>query len=384
MPPAVYSGSLQTKKKSELQSLATDLRLSDEGTREDLQIRIKKQLDDRQSILEDDPRFSGLFGRTRGSRKGSAQPEPGTNKRRTAGSSISLDPVAESTPVKDLREVSTFLKTAIVEEEEEEEEAADNDDAQADISLSKLPPLPPSAETSTVISRSAIVVEKNLTPLPKSSGERQLAHSRPEDLVLQRSNELLIKSRTFLSNSLNLWSLTAVLELSYILLTTIPWQYQSLSGDATSNSFTIPYPPPLSVLQDPDFWKCMSSVIWHWFIPALFVPTVAGTLISFSPVMRFSHGNGESASEPLPFDPLTASVVRLAAHLAYPYDDAALCGRRDVLGLQWRTIAAGVGVAFAFAEAITTAGTSGIRSSTSGSNLHQAVRAIENNQEATG
>ncbi|KAG7087497.1 hypothetical protein E1B28_013458 [Marasmius oreades] len=371
MPPTIYAGSLQSKKKSELQALANDLRLGDEGTREDLQTRIKKHLDDRQKTLEDDPRFSGLFGRSRGSRKGSSQPEP-VAKRRTAGLSVSLDPVAESTPVKDLREVSTFLKNSIFEEEEEEEEEeeADNDEAQANISLSKLPPLPPSAETSTVISRSAIMVKKDLIPVSNASVEHQMVQIHPEDMVLQKSNDLLIKSRTFLSSSLNLWSLTAVFELTCILLTITPWQFKPLSG--SSFDANIPYPPPLSVLQNVDFWKCSSSIVWHWFIPTLLVPAIAGTLISFSPVMRFSHGNGESVAEPLPFDPLTASIVRLAAHLAYPYDEAALCGRRDVLGLQWRTIAAGVGVAFAFAEAITAAGTGGVR----GSNTHERVQAI--------
>jgi hypothetical protein len=67
-----YSGALQPKKKSELQEIANALRLSDQGTKEEIQIRIKRHLDNHQSTLEDEPMFTGLFGR----RKRSVQPQP--------------------------------------------------------------------------------------------------------------------------------------------------------------------------------------------------------------------------------------------------------------------------------------------------------------------
>jgi SAP domain-containing new25 len=66
----VYSGSLQPKKKAELQDIASALNLSELGTKEELQSRIKKHLDNNQAMLEDDPSFVGLFGR----RKRSVQP----------------------------------------------------------------------------------------------------------------------------------------------------------------------------------------------------------------------------------------------------------------------------------------------------------------------
>jgi hypothetical protein len=72
MAPISYSGSLQPKKKAELQQIAAALRLSDQGTKEELQNRIKKHLDNNQGTLEDEPAFAGLFGR----RKRSVQPQP--------------------------------------------------------------------------------------------------------------------------------------------------------------------------------------------------------------------------------------------------------------------------------------------------------------------
>ena len=61
------------------------------------------------------------------------------------------------------------------------------------------------------------------------------------------------------------------------------------------------------------------------------------------------------SSHILPFDPLTASIVRLATEIAYPYT---LVETRnevlglDVLGFRWRVLHASIGLAFAFAEAI--------------------------------
>jgi hypothetical protein len=68
----IYSGSLQPKKKIELQEIALALRISHQGTKEELVQRITKHLDFNQSSLEDNPTFTGLFSR----RKRSVQPQP--------------------------------------------------------------------------------------------------------------------------------------------------------------------------------------------------------------------------------------------------------------------------------------------------------------------
>jgi hypothetical protein len=70
MPVIAFAGSLQQKKKSELQEIAAALKISDQGTREHIQVRIKEHLDEHHDKLEDNPKFAGLYSR----RRKSAQP----------------------------------------------------------------------------------------------------------------------------------------------------------------------------------------------------------------------------------------------------------------------------------------------------------------------
>lgn len=107
----------------------------------------------------------------------------------------------------------------------------------------------------------------------------------------------------------------------------------------------IPY-PPLVTFQSSVFW----SVLLHWSIPTLIIPAIFGFVISFHPA------NASSARVPHALDPLTASILRLAAQYGYPYRalDATIEGI-DVIGPQWRVLNAAVCAAFAFAEAIFTA-----------------------------
>lgn len=46
---------------------------------------------------------------------------------------------------------------------------------------------------------------------------------RREEMVLQQGSDMLLTLRVFLSNSRNIWSLTALFELLFILYAIIPW-----------------------------------------------------------------------------------------------------------------------------------------------------------------
>jgi len=112
--------------------------------------------------------------------------------------------------------------------------------------------------------------------------------------------------------------------------------------------------PPLLVFQTSAFWV----VLLHWALPSLIIPAFIGRLISFNPA--FSPTNSYSwASAPIaPLDPLTASIIRLAAQIGYPYPSIAINSGvigLDVLGSNWRVLSASVVLAFAFAETISAA-----------------------------
>lgn len=111
-------------------------------------------------------------------------------------------------------------------------------------------------------------------------------------------------------------------------------------------SVALPY-PPLAAFQQKAFWKTLG----HWSLPTLFIPALFGTLISFRPTPQSSLPSPHIPN--LPFDALTASIIRLAAQIAYPFATVEKDVQgADVLGWRWRVLGAGVGVAFAFAEAI--------------------------------
>ncbi|KIN96278.1 hypothetical protein M404DRAFT_163595 [Pisolithus tinctorius Marx 270] len=296
---APYSGSLQIKKKSELQDIAVALRISDKGTREELQLRIRKHLDDNQQ-LEDDPAFSGLFGK----RKRSIQPQPATAVPRSVPSSTSeevlvkssespkhtrstrrfnaLSIVRESTPVPDAREVSMMLKKA-----------------------------PVSPETS------ALQIETTQTPATRNADEVPLS-AAPKSVL-------------------------RVIPTPSVEHAFLPLQIIGVNNFHLFISYA-----PLATFGSPTFW----TILIHWAIPTVVIPALAGSLVSFQP------GNSPSARAPhtLYFDPLTASVIRVAVHYAYPYDTfKSRVECVDILGAQWRLLHASVVAALAFAEAIAVA-----------------------------
>ncbi|KAF7356804.1 SAP domain-containing protein [Mycena venus] len=322
-PTPTFSGALQPKKKSELQQLAAALDIDSTGTKDDLQSRIKKHLDNNQSELEDDPVFSGLFGR----RKRSVQPVSRVESRKAV---VVLNPVRESTPV-DNRDVSAYLKS----------------NPFSPGTPSSLPPLPESADVSMEVVRADRSI---IDHLPLSRPDVSLVVQRikeSEENARRSANEGLIAFRGFLSNSRNIWSLTAVFELLFILYTIIPWQTYNLNLGRTT--FALPYPPSYT-LSYPGFIPTLT----HWFIPTLVLPALLGTLISFSPATPTP-----SPTRAIPFDPLTASIIRLALQFAYnpatpptPGPGVGPLYAQDPLGVRLRVLNAAVGLAFSFAEAI--------------------------------
>jgi hypothetical protein len=348
-----YSGALQPKKKAELQQIASALRISDQGTKEDLQNRIKSHLDQNQATLEEEPIFAGLFGRRKrsvqppSSRFAQAAPAESSSDEKQSPPPVNrlpfiaarrvkaLDPIREVTPINDSRDVSTMLKQ----------------------------PFSPNTTSTTKRSpRRQLGTPSSLPPLPLSpifdvvphADEVSLAR-RTQETFLRSGGDMLWNLRIFLSNSRNIWSLTALLELLYLIYTIIPWETVQLSPNTTSFKISLPY-PPRTVFLTYAFW----SVIGHWSISTLFIPALLGTIISFNPVqsrLRAQPAPAPNSRQPtfprIPFDPLTASIIRLAAQIAYPYaTDHSGAQIVDVLGFRWRALSAAVGVAFSFSEAI--------------------------------
>ncbi|KII90285.1 hypothetical protein PLICRDRAFT_175048 [Plicaturopsis crispa FD-325 SS-3] len=344
MPP-IYSGSLGAKKKAELQQIASALGVNDTGTRDDLFNKIRTHLDNNQAELEDKPAFSGLFGRKKRAvsgvpphanshgRNAHDSPESESSpERRPARRVKALDPVHESSPVADAHAVSGLLRNTFG-------------------TPSSLPPLPDSPDATSLVVR-----RPNVGAMVHHVKKR-------EETAAKAVTDSLVNLRGFLSNSRNIWSLTAVLELVYILAVIIPVQRSSLSIPlSAADHKTLPLVHPTwSVFSTPAFWL----VLMHWALPTLLIPALFGKLISFDPTpppqpsLASSTALSLSRAPPpsetpnetrLPFDPLTASIIRLAAQIAYPFPQ--LGAGVDVLGPRWRVLSASLGVAFAFAEVV--------------------------------
>ena len=150
---STYSGSLQVKKKAELQEIASALRISDTGTRDELQQRIKKHMDDNAADLEHDPTFSGLFSRKR---QRSLQPSVTTSSAAPARSSTKMEPITESpremTPaMDDIRDVSMMLPRAPVLPSSPSPTPSPKRGQELPATPSSLPPLPPSSPAKSII-----------------------------------------------------------------------------------------------------------------------------------------------------------------------------------------------------------------------------------------
>ncbi|KZP30217.1 hypothetical protein FIBSPDRAFT_850957 [Athelia psychrophila] len=339
MAAPAFAGSLQAKKKAELQEIASALSISDIGTKEELQNRIKAHLEKHQEKLEEEPAFAGLFGRlNKRKRQGSEKPAP---------SRFAPDepPKHELSPARSSRRSNALETVREITPVEEEAPVEEVEEAATVPFLDRIGLSAPDDSGALVATSPRRV--RDLLPKPDEIISISAVKLREESaIVLQQGNDMLLTLRGFLSNSRNIWSLTAVFEVLYILHAIIPWARFEVPLSPTS-VVGIPY-PPLAAFQTSAFWL----TLYHWSLPALFIPALFGTLISFRPAPQQSPDNPHVVN--MPFDPLTASIIRLAAHIAYPFasvDETSVQGV-DVLGWRWRVLGAGVGLAFAFAEAI--------------------------------
>lgn len=157
-----------------------------------------------------------------------------------------------------------------------------------------------------------------------------------ERSFVRSSLQVYAQTRAMLSNGRNIFILTALLDVLSIIVT--------VNKDA-------PYPiPPITVQVAPAL-HAMSMAISSWAGPTILLPAIIGFLVSFT------------SSEPSSFDPLSASIIRVAANVAYDFPYLRLSGEQglapeealkslDVLGFQWRVLTSSLTLAFAFAEAI--------------------------------
>ncbi|KIY53363.1 hypothetical protein FISHEDRAFT_68969 [Fistulina hepatica ATCC 64428] len=348
---AIYSGGLLSKKKAELQEIAFALDLDVEGTKDDLQQRIKKHLDTN-SYLENDERFSGLYGRRK--RGASTQPtkseEPLHMKptsRMNHRKPPSLERVVEvppvfSIPLKEVSEVSMIPKASpetVVSEEPHTDDAtfeARPNSILASLTPSRIP-LPISAPISTIMSLRRAA--------PEAAAAAVVALT-PQGPAQPDEKALLRVLRQYASSSRNIWWLAALFELVFLFSHVI--QLRPLSDPLN--------PRPASIILADvgrTFWE-HSPILGHWILTSVIIPIFFGTIMSFNPLSR------SSSKDNLSLDAVTASIVRLALQVGYPFptyvaSPGTFARTSDVIGKDMRILSASVVVAFAFADSIVSA-----------------------------
>ena len=141
---------------------------------------------------------------------------------------MALDPIRESTPVNDLHDVSKFLKDPLTPAESSSNRSSHQINLVTPSSL----PLPAPSTVKSLISH-----------LPKTSELKAVVQCKQQEII-QNGNDLLVAIRIviiqilssysshklillqqFLSNSRNIWSLTAMFELLCIISLVVPWKF---------------------------------------------------------------------------------------------------------------------------------------------------------------
>jgi hypothetical protein len=334
----VYSGPLQPKKKHELQEIADALGLSSVGsTKEDLLKLIKTHLEKNEPVYMTNPQYSGLYPR----RKKTVIDQNQTSHATLVDETGSDDePAREPTssplsrPVKPVSRQKVNPPTVNVTPE-----------SPARKTLSRLSEIPISPGLPNGARQLPVVPVVVPAPVPAAPISQEQPTEVAEQVVpevvrvveaveqssrqFRRDAEAMVaKTRTFLSNSANIATLTVLAELFTILYTIIPWNHLNIPVYNWPTLY-IGY-PPLSYLRTADLWV----TIFFWSLPTLIIPQSLGMLISFTEPRR-------------EVNPLSAAIVRVACACAgsWTLDD-------NVLSTRWRVLSASMTLAFAFAEAV--------------------------------
>ncbi|KAF8510035.1 hypothetical protein JB92DRAFT_2831720 [Gautieria morchelliformis] len=319
---STYTGSLQPKKKQELQGIALALNISDSGTRDELQSRIKTHLSQNEVTLAEDPKFGGLYGRTR---KRSVQPQM---------QAVREDAISVSSEDHDDR-VRTMSTRKVSRQQAPRKTPPPNDSTtkvMAELEPANLPPLPPSPIPSAV-SQVVSAIGRDTTALVQEVRQHQRS-------MAVEGHRLLKNTQGFLSDATNIYTITLLVELTLMLYSVLPFSHLRIPLNApyklddpisppSTLVASIPYPTPSYFLSG-TLW----AVLAKWSLPTLVIPQLCGALISFS-------------VPPREVDPVTIGIVRVACTVASRWGIT-----DDILGSQWRILSASVGAAFAFAEAV--------------------------------
>ena len=160
---STFSGSIQVKKKAELQEIAAALTLPDTGTREELLTRIKRYIDEHTAELEDDPRFSGLVSSRK--RQRSVQPSAPPSTIGSSGTTTARVVVTSS------RVNMASIKEADEDDREPTLVAHDLNDVSMMIPSTMATPHPKRTTTGA----STLATPSSLPPLPPSPARSILA-----------------------------------------------------------------------------------------------------------------------------------------------------------------------------------------------------------------
>lgn len=118
-----------------------------------------------------------------------------------------MEPVRESTPIEENRNVSSLLGRFGISS-------------------------PSYADNSRALITSPA---KSLRDMVPNTDAALSIVKQSQEQVLQQGSEKLLTLRIFLSNSTNIWSLTALFELLFILYEIIPWAYVDVSHASISS-----------------------------------------------------------------------------------------------------------------------------------------------------